>query len=432
MSKDKFLIRGLAGAKKLKGEIIINGAKNAALKAIPACILFEDDVTLDSVPYTEDVKKLCHLLTLAGATIENGIPGKIKISSKGLKNTDLDVETAKSMRASLVVTGPILARYGRVTFPAPGGCVIGARPTDLLFMGLEKLGAKITVENGQYVFTSAGPLVGAEIFFPVQTVTGTETLMMAAVLARGKTIMKNCAMEPEIKHLAGFLNSCGAKIEGAGTPTIEITGGPLLHSDGKIYHIVPDRVEAGSYLILGALCADDLKISNCIPEHLESTVNLLQSSGVPIIVGKDFLHIKGNAKIPYGKFKNFNVKTHEYPGFPTDLQAQMATFLTQTEGQSIVFETIYEGRLKYVEELIKLGADITTMSGREILIKGPTPFHAVEELFAHDIRAGFATVIAALLSDGDSILQGVHYIDRGYEKLEERLRSIGADIQRVI
>jgi UDP-N-acetylglucosamine 1-carboxyvinyltransferase len=275
-------------------------------------------------------------------------------------------------------------------------------------------------------------LKGAEIFFNIQTVGGTETLMMAGVLAEGRTVLKNCAMEPEIVSVAEYLNSCGAKIKGAGTPTIEIIGGGLLESGGKSYITMPDRIETGSFLILGALCANNLKIKNCNPSHIESTIHLLKDAGVDMDIGKDYIEIRNNGAVPNSSFKNVNVRTHEYPGFPTDLQAPMVTFLTQTTGESIVLETIYEGRFKFTDNLKKMGADITIMNPREILIRGNTELKSVtgESLESYDLRAGFATVIAALLAKGTSVVNNVYYIDRGYENLEGRLGALGANIVR--
>lgn len=337
------------------------------------------------------------------------------------------------MRSSVVLTGPLLARFGKVSFPAPGGCVIGARPVDLFIEAYKKMGASVDLKNDTYYISAKeGKLESSEIFFNVQTVGGTETLMMAAVLAQGKTILKNCAMEPEIVSVAEYLNSCGANIKGAGTSTIEITGGSLLESKGKAYVTLPDRIEAGSFLLLGALCADNLKIKNCNPLHLESTISLLKESGVPISVTENSIEIKDNAKIKNSDLKSFNIRTHEYPGFPTDLQAPMVTFLTQVSGESMVFETIYEGRFKFTQNLTKLGAEITTMNPREILIHGNAILKSIENetLDAYDIRAGFATVMAALIAKGSSTINNIYYIDRGYESLETRLSAIGANITR--
>jgi UDP-N-acetylglucosamine 1-carboxyvinyltransferase len=398
-----------------------------------------------------------------------------------------------------VATGPILARYGKVSFPVPGGCVIGARPIDLFIEAYKKMGASVSEKNGMFNITAPkkgkeSGLKGADIFFPIQTVTGTETLMMTAVLAKGTTTLHNCAMEPEIESVAEWLNECGARIEGAGTTTITIHGNSSLPNkssstgqslnkldksfneawkkSGKLlkakkpYSAIPDRIEAASFLFLGALCADDLLISNCEPRHLESVTNFLSSSGVLLEIKKDSIHVKGNANASIGKknsplkinssYKSANIRTHEYPGFPTDLQPIAAVYLSQAKGESVIFETIFEGRFKYVDDLNKLGADIKIMNPREILVQGEsaddlakscmasclasTSYKALstglsaqtsQELTAHDIRAGFAIVLAALLAEGNSVIKNVHLIDRGYESLEKTLTALGADVRRV-
>ncbi len=432
MKKDSFIIEGLSGEKTLNGQVSINGAKNAVLKAMASSVLFEDKIILENVPSTEDVKKMSVLLEKLGSKV-NVSEKSISIETSKISKTDIDPDLAQSMRASVVLTGPLLARYGKVSFPSPGGCVIGARPIDLFLNAYEKMGAKIELKDDSYnIIAENGKLKGAEIFFNIQTVGGTETLMMAGVLAQGKTILKNCAMEPEIVSVAEYLNSCGAQIKGAGTTTIEIIGGGLLKSNNQIYKTVPDRIEAGSFLILGSLCADNLEIKNCNPSHLESVINLLKESGVPITCTKDTIQIKNNSKVKNSLLKSFNVRTHEYPGFPTDLQAPIVTYLTQVNGESIVFETIYEGRFKFTENLTKLGAQITSMNPREILIRGNTELKnpQKENLESFDIRAGFATVMAALIAKGTSIVNNVYYIDRGYENLEKRLNALGAKITR--
>ncbi len=434
MKSDSFIIEGLEGRKTLNGEISVNGAKNAVLKAMAATLLFDDIVTLENVPQTEDVRKTIILLEKIGAkVIQKG--SILSIDPRKISSTDLDPVLAQSMRASVVLTGPLLARLGKVTFPSPGGCVIGARPIDLFVSAYKKMGAVIELKNDTYHMSAPkNNLQGTEIFFTIQTVGGTETLMMAAVLAEGKTILKNCAMEPEIVSVAEYLNSCGAKIKGVGTSTMEITGGSLLRSGGKHYITLPDRIEAGSFLLLGALCADNLKITNCNPAHLEATIHLLIESGVPISITKDTIEIKGNGKIKNSEFTSFNVRTHEYPGFPTDLQAPMVTFLTQVTGDSIVLETIYEGRFKFTQNLMKLGALITTMNPREILIHGNADLKSSsqETLDSYDIRAGFAAVMAGLIAKGTSKVDNVYYIDRGYESLEKRLNKLGANIIRQV
>jgi UDP-N-acetylglucosamine 1-carboxyvinyltransferase len=432
-TEDKLLIKGLGGKKTLSGEIRVNSAKNAVLKAMAASVLFKDPMIIKAVPVTEDTKKMSSLLSLLGAEIVSGKGGDMLIDTRGITSTHLDHKIGESMRASVVLTGPMLARYGAVSFPAPGGCVIGPRPIDIFLDGYQKMGAEVVRDNGRYVIKAkGGKLRGAEIFFNIQTVGGTETLMMAAVLAKGKTVLRNCAMEPEIVSLAEYLISCGAKISGHGTPTMTIVGGSLLSAKRKPCKVIPDRIEAGCFVILGALCADDLTVSGIVPEHIQSVTNLLRDSGVPLEIGKNYVRISKNGKVENQSFKGFNVRTHEYPGLPTDLQAPVVAYLTQVSGESKVFETIYESRFKYVQNLLSMGADITVMNPREILIRGPKALKAsTEELDAYDIRAGFATIIAALTAKGNSMIHNAYYIDRGHEAVDSRLRAIGADVTRV-
>lgn len=443
MHTDRFIVEGLAGKKVLKGRVQINGAKNAVLKAMAASVLFADEMVIANAPDTEDVKKLAHLLRLAGAEVVVDTAKKeIRINASTITSTDLDHETTRAMRGSVMLTGPLLARFGKVSFHVPGGCVIGARPIDLYVDAYKKLSAKVTVQGDHYSIEAPSKLVGAEIFFALQTVGGTETMMMAAILAKGTTVLKNCAMEPEIVSLAEFLVQCGAQISGIGSPTMTIVGGGLLRAAGKKYHTIPDRIEAGSFLLLGALCADDLLIEHCNPLHLESVTSALQNAGIALAIGKDSIHIKGNANTNWSDVSSFSVRTHEYPGFPTDLQPQMVAFLTHTSGEGIMFETIFEGRFKYVQDLVRMGAEITEMNPREVLVRGfgdcevsggkktLIALSADEPLQAHDIRAGFAVVMAALAAKGTSVIQNTYYIDRGYEKLEERLAALGATIRR--
>ena len=457
---DSLVIKGLAGEKTLRGEVHIKGAKNAILKAMAASVLFKNAVELRNVSDTADVESMSDLLIGLGAKVtgnpvtpvktgvlslkqdsrfrgndkKNDSNDKLSIDASNLSSTGLDPDISRSMRSSIVATGPILARYGKVSFPSPGGCVIGERPVDLFINNYKKMGAEVVEKNGMFHITAPkSGLKATDIFFRVQTVTGTETLMMTAVLAKGITTLHNCAMEPEIGSVAEWLNQCGAKIEGAGTTTITIRGGKPLKAK-KAYKAVPDRIETASFLFLGALCADDLLISNCEPRHVEATTNFLIQSGVPIEIGKDFIHIKGNSELKNPSFKSSNVRTHEYPGFATDLQPIAAVFLSQVSGESVIFETIFEGRFKYVEDLNKLGANIKIMNPREILIQGPTSYKALpagQELTAHDIRAGFAIVLAALCAEGNSVIKNVHLIDRGYESLEKTLTVLDADVRRV-
>ncbi|MEN9524309.1 MAG: UDP-N-acetylglucosamine enolpyruvoyl transferase [Candidatus Parcubacteria bacterium] len=443
-TKDAFVIQGLDGSKTLNGTVYINGAKNSAIKAMAAAILFDGAVMLENVPENSDIETMRKVLEKLGAKVEKIKSGgannqsssvnrgqTLTIDVSSIKSTDIDADLAKSMRSSVVLTGPMLARYRKVTFPSPGGCVIGARPVDLFLSGYEKMGAKVDEIDCVYDISSSQGLSSTEIFFNKITVGGTETLMMAAVLANGLTVLKNCAMEPEIVNVAEWLNSCGAKISGAGTSTITIQGtnGKLL-SPKKSFITIPDRITAGSFLILGALCSKEMTIANCRPGHMQAVTELLVSLGVKIKVTENSIIVQGA-----DHYKAISdLRTHEYPGFPTDLQAPLVTFLTQSEGESTVFETIYEGRFKYTEELIKLGATVTMMNPREVMIKGPATLRQLpdaEELTAHDIRAGFAVVLAALLGKGKFKVNNVELIDRGYENLEVVLKGLGADIQRV-
>lgn len=431
MKKDKFIIQGLGGQKKLSGEVVVNGAKNAVLPVMAGSVLFEEGFLMTNVPEIEDLDRMKEIFAGLGIQINKKKKGEYLIETTGLNKTEIDEETSKRLRASIIFSGPLLARFGELTFPHPGGCVIGGRPIDLFLEGFEKMGAKMQIKNNKYIFSTQGKkLRGTNLFFKIPSVTATETFIMAGVLAEGKTILKNVALEPEIISLIEFLNACGAQIKGAGTTTLEIEGGDLLRAEGKAYRAIPDRLEAGSFLILGALCAADLKICNCQPEHVEVVIEFLKNSGVEIEVGKDYLRIVNNGNKQNNNFKAFNFKTHEYPGFPTDLQAPMVVYLTQVTGESFVFETIFEGRLNYTDDLKMMGADIKMWDSHRATIAGSVILKG-KELDGPDIRTGFAFVIAGLVAKGESIINNVYYIDRGYEKVEERLQAIGAKIERV-
>jgi len=427
-TKDSFIIEGLAGKKTLTGEISVNGAKNAILKVLAASILFKDEVTVTNVPNIEDVQRAFEVLTELGAIITKINSDTFRIDTTKINRTDISVEISKRMRASIVFTGPLLSRFGKVSFPYPGGCVIGKRPIDVFLDGFKKMGAEIKLENEIYYIKTIGKkLKGVDNFFRLQSATGTETMIMSAVLAQGRTILKNCALEPEIISLANFLNECGAKITGMGTSTIIIEGGSLLSGKNKIYHTISDRIEAGSFIILGALCAKDITIKNCVPEHLESLINALQSSGVNIEIGKNKIRITNS-----GSKKNtpLEIKTHEYPGFATDLQAPISIFLTQAEGESFIFETIYEGRLNYLETLAFMGANVKVLDSHRAIIYGKTSLKG-REMESPDLRAGLAYILAAIVAEGQSIVHNAYYIDRGYEDIERRLSKLGVDIKRV-
>jgi len=430
MNKDTFHITGLAGAHTLEGVIPVGGAKNAALKMMAASLLFSDELILKNVPDIEDIRRIADLLQDIGLEVNK--TGKNSYSLRAGKEikTTLSPDIAKRIRSSVVVTGPLLARKGKVVFPHPGGCVIGARPIDFFLQSFEKMGATVKEKETQYIIEAKdGKLVGATLFLPSPSVTVTETMMMAGVLAKGTTVIKNAALEPEIEYMATYLNQCGAKITGAGTPTITIKGGALLKSKGKPYVTTADRIEASSFLILAALAGKDVTVTKCDPKYLESVVYTLERAGVDVEVGKNTLRVRRGAATNKKPLRAVSIKTHEYPGFPTDVQAPMVVFLTQAEGESLVHETIFEGRLAYAESLEGMGADITPMDPHRMMIKGNTPLRG-RNLTSPDLRAGLAFVLAAIIANGDSVVHDVYNIDRGYESVEKRLQNIGVKIER--
>ena len=422
-----FAIKGLGGKRSLEGEINILGAKNAALKGIAASVLFNTPVHLSNVPHIEDVSRLIDILTEMGGSAIFA-DHEVKVDARKLSSVTLTPEIAKRLRSSIVLTGPILARFGRVKFPHPGGCVIGERPIDLFIEGFQKMGAKVSRKGKFYdIRAPKTGLRGSEIFFRTQSVTGTETFMMAATLARGTTTIKNAAMEPEIVWLAEILNASGADIKGAGTAVIIVKGSKPLSQKNAAFQVISDRIEAGSFLILGALAAKKLTLKHVIPQHLGALIELLEYTGAHVEVGKDWLSVSAPKRTL--RLHPVDIRTHEYPGFPTDLQAPMMIYLTQLYGESLVFETIFEGRLNYTESLNRMGANITMMDPHRVLVKGSTHLHG-RRLESPDLRAGLAFIIAAAISSGTSQIHNVYNIDRGYERIEERLRSIGLHISR--
>lgn len=419
----KFVIKG---GKTLKGEVSVSGAKNSALKVFAASLLFQNPVQIKNVPQIEDIFRMKELLSGAGVRISGASGKTISLSVPGEINTNLDHSITQRLRASIVLLGPMLARYGKVSLPHPGGCVIGKRPINFFIDGFKAMGAKVSEAEGKYFF-EAKKLKSAEFAFSTPSVTATETLMMAGVLAEGRVILRNCALEPEIEALSDFLNNSGAKIKGAGTPNIIIEGlgrkGALYAS--KPFRVIPDRIEAGSLLILGALTAKNLKIKNCEPLHIMSLISHLESAGVKIKRGPDWISVSRPRKL-----SAVDIRTREYPGFATDLQAPFTVLLTQAEGQSQVHETIFEGRLEYTPELVRMGAHITSCDPHRVIVLGPTPLFG-REVESPDIRAGWAFVIAGLIAKGQTLVHNVYNIDRGYENIEKKLSSIGADIKRV-
>ncbi len=423
--KDSFIIQGLGGARELSGSISVGGAKNEALKLMAASVLFEGPVTLENMPRIEDVERMREIIERLGGSVSCA-DTTCTLDTTNVTHGAMNHEASKSLRSSVVLTGPLLARFGEVSFPHPGGDIIGERPIDFFTEGFEKMGAQVEVKDDQYQIHAPNGLTGADIFFRWVSVTATETLMMAAVLAKGTTTLRNVAMEPEVIDLARFLESSGARIGGIGTPTLTIEGGPMLHA-AKPHRVIPDRIETGSFLILGALAAKELTITDCEPEHVRMLVELLARSGVHIEARGTTLSMKNGAR---DCRRAMTMKTHEYPGFPTDLQAPMVVYLTQAEGESRVFETVFEGRLNYTEDLVRMGANITLWNPHQASVKGPTPLHGTT-LESPDIRAGLAFLIAALIAKGESKLENVYHIDRGYARIEERFRALGADIRRV-
>jgi len=425
--KHSLIIQGLGGNKTLRGEIPVKGAKNDVLKAIASSFLFVDSLNIVNVPLIEDVSSLLALVKSLGATVIRH-DDTISISAPKDSPAFLDENLAKKLRSSVVLTGPILARYGQVSFPHPGGCVIGARPIDLFINSFEKMGAVCTVEDGFYnIKIKNKKLQGSDIFLDFPSVGVTETLMMAATLADGVTHIRNAAMEPEIQNLARFLVASGARIEGIGTSTMKIEGGNPLSSHEKKYTVIPDRIETGSFVILAALAGNGVSITNCDPTHIRSLLSLLEQSGVDFQIESNSIYVKPTSST----YKSVNLRTHTYPGFATDLQAPMTVFLTQAEGESLVFETMFEGRLNYTDDLKRMGADIAMFDPHRVMIRGKTALSG-KELEGPDLRAGLAYVIAGIIASKQSIIHNVGHIDRGYEKIEDRFSAIGVDITRVV
>jgi UDP-N-acetylglucosamine 1-carboxyvinyltransferase len=380
---------------------------------------------LENIPQVRDIETERKLLVSMGAEVELGYgraQHRTTISCRVLSDPTAKYEIVKTMRASALVLGPLVARTGMARVSMPGGCAIGARPIDLHIKGLETLGAAISYEHG-YIEARAERLKGAHILFDKITVTGTEDLLMAAVLAEGETVMENCAREPEVTDLAALLTAMGAKIEGAGTSTIRVKGVAKLH--GAKHRINPDRIEAGTFLIAGAITGGDLCVSHCNPAHLAAVIGKLQECGVRVdILGRDQIRVRSD-----GALKAANISTEEYPGFPTDMQAQYMALATQAEGASLVKENIFENRFMHVQELVRMGANIR-VDGRTATVRGKTALSAAA-VMCSDLRASASLVLAALVADGESILDRVYNIDRGYEHIEEKLRGVGAQIRRM-
>ncbi len=418
---DKFVVRG---GNPLLGTIRISGAKNSALPCMAAAILTEDEIILENIPQVRDIETERKLLVSMGAEVELGYgraQHRTRIKCGILSDPVAKYEIVKTMRASSLVLGPLIARTGIARVAMPGGCAIGGRPIDLHIKGLEAMGATITQDHG-YLEARTDRLKGAHIVFDKITVTGTEDLLMAAVLADGETIFENCAREPEVTDLAALLSAMGARIEGAGSGTIRVHGVAKLH--GARHKINPDRIEAGTFLIAGAITGGDLNVDCCEPKHLGALISKLEQCGVKFDVGTDHIRVRSG-----GDLKASDMTTEEYPGFPTDMQAQFMALATQAEGTSTITENIFENRFMHVQELIRMGANIT-ISGRTATVRGKTPLQSAA-VMCSDLRASASLVLAALVADGETILDRVYHLDRGYERFEEKLRGVGAQIRRM-
>jgi UDP-N-acetylglucosamine 1-carboxyvinyltransferase len=417
----KYIINGPA---KLSGEIAVKGAKNSALKIIPAAILSAEKITISNLPDIEDVRQSLALLSDLGGKIEKRGADEISIDASQIRKSELNPAFANKFRSSLMFVAPLLARFGEVKFPHPGGCVIGAGQRDINFSleGWTALGAEVKIKNGFYEI-KAKKLKGGYYFFPWVSVTTTESMIMAASLAEGRTILKNCAMEPEVEALANYLNICGAKIDGAGTPTIIIDGVKKLSAGN--FRVIPDRIETGSFACLAAATRSEIKITNCTPDHIRALLEIFQRAGIPFEEGNDWLLIK-----PAKKILAHNIKTHEYPGFPTDLQSPYTVLMTQAEGASLIHETIYDRRLLYTDLLSQMGADIIMCDPHRVVVNGPANLRGLK-LTSPDLRAGIALIIAALAANGKTEIDNIYQVERGYENIAGRLKNLGADITRL-
>lgn len=406
------------GGQKLSGEIKISGAKNSAVALVPASILCDELVTIDNIPNISDISALKEILNHLGAKIEHN-DSVIKIDPSLINNREIPEEISKKLRASYYFMGSILGKYKKVEMYFPGGCSIGARPIDLHLKGFEALGAKVINEGNKYIVW-ADELRGANIYLDFASVGATINIMLAAVRAKGRTIIDNAAKEPEIVNVATFLNNMGAKIRGAGTSTIKIDGVDYLH---KCFHeVIPDRIEAGTYIIMGALCGNNLKVSNLIPDHIESLLSKLEEIGVKIEVGSDYVIVSAG-----DNYKATDIKTMVYPGFPTDLQQPFTALLTQCQGKSKVTETIYENRFMHIPYLMMFGANIR-VKNQTATILGPSKLKGCE-VVATDLRAGATMVVAALIAEGKTRITNVEHILRGYENIILKLRNVGAKIE---
>ncbi len=410
------------GGQPLEGEVRISGAKNAALPILAGTLLAESPVTIGNVPHLHDVTTMITLLGRMGVAVTVDEKMRVEVDATNTKECIAPYELVKTMRASILVLGPLLARFGKADVSLPGGCAIGPRPVNLHVAGLEKMGAEIHIENG-YIHARASRLRGARIVFDTVTVTGTENLMMAAVLADGETVLENAAREPEVVDLAEFLIGMGAKIAGAGSDRIVIEGVAKL--SGTEYEVLPDRIEAGTYLVAGAITSGHIRAKNARPEHLDAVIGKLQAAGATVASGENWVEVDMRGRRP----KAVDIRTAPYPAFPTDMQAQFAALNTVASGVGTVVETIFENRFMHMLEMRRLGADIR-IEGNTAVIHG-VPKLTAAPVMATDLRASASLVLAGLIADGATVVDRIYHVDRGYECIEEKLEQLGAQIKRV-
>jgi UDP-N-acetylglucosamine 1-carboxyvinyltransferase len=409
------------GGNRLVGRVEISGAKNASLPAMAASLLTGEAVYLENIPYVRDILTTRKLLLEMGAEADVRENGAATLKASDVRSLEAPYELVKTMRAAILVLGPLVGRFRKARVSLPGGCAIGARPVNLHLMGLEKMGAKCEVVHG-YVEASTEGLRGSHILMDTVTVTGTENLMMAATLAEGETILDNAACEPEVSDLAAMLRKMGAQIEGDGTRTIRIQGVRELH--GCRHRVIPDRIEAGTFAMASAITRGDVEISNCCPQHLTAVLTQLEQAGAEITIEPDSFRVRGKDPI-----LSKNVATHPYPAFPTDMQAQYMALMTQGDGNAVITETIFENRFMHALEMIRMGAEIT-IDGRQAVVSGGRPLTGAKVL-ASDLRASASLILAALVAKGETWIDRVYHLDRGYYHIEEKLARLGANIERV-
>lgn len=416
---EKLAVRG---GQRLAGEINISGAKNAALPILAAALLPEGKVHIANVPHLRDITTMVQLLARMGVDVTLHESMEIEVDASTISSFSAPYDLVKTMRASILVLGPLLARFGQADVSLPGGCAIGARPVDLHVKGLRALGAHIEIEDG-YIRARADRLRGTHVFFDTISVTGTENLLMAAVLAEGETVLENAAREPEVEDLAGFLSGMGARIEGAGTDRIVVQGVESLH--GARYRVLPDRIEAGTFLVAAAITGGQVRVKRVNPQHLEAVMQKLRSAGADISVGADWVELNMQGRRP----KAVDISTDPYPGFPTDMQAQFLALNCIAEGTAAISETIFENRFMHVPELQRMGADIG-LQGHTAIVRGVPALRAAP-VMATDLRASASLVLAGLAATGETVVDRIYHIDRGYECIEEKLRLLGADARRL-